>query len=737
MDPLQTPSAGPSTASALSLHPEALEDLRRSGLSDAAITEAGLYTPSPGDLPRLLSTRLAAQVRHVLVFPYDSTSHGGLWRRDDEFVRCKLFPPVSDGQGHTTRYYQRAGTPPRLYVPARARGTLADPGVPLLITEGEKKALKANQEGLACVAVGGLWNWQVGGRPIADLDRIDWCDRETLIVPDSDVWTRQDLLQPVFALGKELEGRGGKVAVAKVPAGEGGAKIGLDDYLCAHAPGALDHLSRLRLKHAAFTRVAAWWREWSRRKESVQSEAPQTVLELLERGETLRLVHPALDVVDGVLFYGVPVDDRLTIITSRRQGFTSETLPSGLALRHTDPGPSAVRHEAAAAWLAGRAEGSVARALDGLAAFLARYVALRDPEAALWLAAWALGTWCYRAFRVFPYLSMRSVERRCGKSRLMRLLCRVGFNASPPTTHPTEAQLYREAARRSGLQAFDEMESLKGGGDKERLAALISVLNVGFEQGGAVSRQEKRGERFVEMLYEVYAPRVIAGLAGLKDTLEDRSLGLVMFRRRRDEVVARLGRETDAEAQALRDICALACLTRIEDILSAYELAPKVLDGQEVDDRAVDLWAPLLALAMVADAEVGGDRAERILRAACELSDAREADDEAGQAARLVGALQRVAVEVGSVVTPTELLQALHERGYAWVKNTRGLAGLMAPLGLVAKRGREGTRVVRRYLLDPGTLGDLASRYNPAALAVEDPEETRVAPQSVNNCQQA
>jgi hypothetical protein len=96
-----------------------------------------------------------------------------------------------------------------------------------------------------------------------------------------------------------------------------------------------------------------------------------------------------------------------------------------------------------------------------------------------------------------------------------------------------------------------------------------------------------------------------------------------------------------------------------------------------------------------------------------------------------------VAVEVGSVVTPTELLQALHERGYAWVKNTRGLAGLMAPLGLVAKRGREGTRVVRRYLLDPGTLGDLASRYNPAALAVEDPEETRVAPQSVNNCQQA
>ena len=67
--------------------------------------------------------------------------------------------------------------------------------------------------------------------------------------------------------------------------------------------------------------------------------------------------------------------------------------------------------------------------------------------------------------------------------------------------------------------------------------------------------------------------------------------------------MARLGRETEAEAQVLRDACALACLTRIGDIITAYDLAPTVLDGQEVDDRAVDLWAPLLALAMVADAQ--------------------------------------------------------------------------------------------------------------------------------------
>jgi hypothetical protein len=96
----------------LALHEEAVEDLRKSGLSDATIVAAGLYTPAPSDLPRLLSARLVDKVRHVLVFPYDGISSTIPMRRPDEFVRCKLFPPVSDGQGHTIRYYQRAGTAP-------------------------------------------------------------------------------------------------------------------------------------------------------------------------------------------------------------------------------------------------------------------------------------------------------------------------------------------------------------------------------------------------------------------------------------------------------------------------------------------------------------------------------------------------------------------------------------------------------------------------------------------------
>jgi putative DNA primase/helicase len=166
------------TETGLSLHPDHLADLRCSGLSDETIAAAGIRSLAPAELPRYLGQRLAAKVRSAYLIPYPS---------NESFHRVKLFPPVQDDDGHHQRYHQPARTPPRLYVPAGTCAVLADPSVPLTVTEGEKKALKADQDGLRCVAVGGLWNWLQAGESIADLDQVDFCERETIVVPDSDV----------------------------------------------------------------------------------------------------------------------------------------------------------------------------------------------------------------------------------------------------------------------------------------------------------------------------------------------------------------------------------------------------------------------------------------------------------------------------------------------------------------------------------------------------------------------
>jgi hypothetical protein len=89
--------------------------------------------------------------------------------------------------------------------------------VTLYFTEGEKKAAKACQEGFPCIGLGGLWNWVQDGKPIEDLDLIACEERHIVLVSDSDVWRgRDDLLQPVYGLGAELEQRGAFVRVLKL-----------------------------------------------------------------------------------------------------------------------------------------------------------------------------------------------------------------------------------------------------------------------------------------------------------------------------------------------------------------------------------------------------------------------------------------------------------------------------------------------------------------------------------------
>ncbi|MBI2219565.1 MAG: hypothetical protein HYU51_20015 [Candidatus Rokubacteria bacterium] len=150
-------------------------------------------------------------------------------------------------------------------------------------------------------------------------------------------------------------------------------------------------------------------RGWVKRKaDAGDAGAEATALDLLGRAEAVRVRHPAQDVGDGGLWYGLPVGDALVVITSARQAHRADQLPGGIALRHADPGPSAVSRDAAVRWFTAGAPGSIARTLDELAAFFPRSVVLQDRRTARWIAAWTLATWCSRAFRVFPDVSIGS-----------------------------------------------------------------------------------------------------------------------------------------------------------------------------------------------------------------------------------------------------------------------------------------------------------------------------------------
>ncbi len=327
---------------------------------------------------------------------------------------------------------------------------------------------------------------------------------------------------------------------------------------------------------------------------------------------------------------------------------------------------------------------------------------------------------------MFPYLVLRSPTKRCGKSRVLDLLSLLGFNASARVTNPTEAQLFRGPSKNGGALLLDEVERLRG--DKETFAGLLSVLNSGFERGGTVTRLQKVGEEFKEVTFETYCPRALAGITRLAETLEDRSLIVFMTRRLKSEPIERFspGR-LEGDAQRLRDACYIWALTHAADLAEVYE--GEFPELQALDDRARDLWEPLLAIALLADAEAGhlgepGSLASTLVALAHDLSGVRDEGDTT--TVKLLEALTNlVETEGRESFTPSDLLKRLQDQGFEWLKTTKALAGLLNPLGIVSGKKRDGVKIIRAYALRLRVLRELQARYGeePAGLGDErDPD---------------
>jgi hypothetical protein len=137
---------------------------------------------------------------------------------------------------------------PRLTRPCSGDGValIADPAVPLLITEGIPKADSAISLGLCCIAVLGVWNWRgsnaAGGKTaLPDWESIALNSRPVFIVFDSDVMENRKVHYALARLKAFLESRGATVRLIYLSSGELGEKIGLDDYIAqAKATGKCD-----------------------------------------------------------------------------------------------------------------------------------------------------------------------------------------------------------------------------------------------------------------------------------------------------------------------------------------------------------------------------------------------------------------------------------------------------------------------------------------------------------------
>lgn len=208
---------------------------RECGLSDETIAELeryGWHSAPPSLVAKILGWMKALCGALVITYP-----------NVPGFVRVRLDKPIKDADGREIRYMTPKGGRNYLYVPIRVASVLNDPTVTLHITEGEKKAEKATQEGFPCVGLAGVWSWLTkattdgkkgaNSQPLPELKAIAWKDREVVVILDSDARENQQVRKAGEALCQQLAAWGARPRLLVLPALDGKGKTGLDDFLVA------------------------------------------------------------------------------------------------------------------------------------------------------------------------------------------------------------------------------------------------------------------------------------------------------------------------------------------------------------------------------------------------------------------------------------------------------------------------------------------------------------------------
>jgi hypothetical protein len=197
------------------------------------------------------------------------------------------------------------------------------------------------------------------------------------------------------------------------------------------------------------------------------------------------------------------------------------------------------------------------------------------------------------------------------------------------------AAFYRIIEKEKPIVFFDEADSFIKESPEFR-----NLLNAGYEPDHAyVVTNVPKGDGWEPAKFNVFTPVALAGIGSLADTIEDRAIKLPM---QRQGPGARKTRLRMREVRPSIEESKRRAIRWSTDNAGAIAAARPALP-EWLDDRACELWEPLLA---VADA-AGHDWPQRAIQAAAILSGNRNVEDDS-LSVRLLRDI-RVIFETGGV----------------------------------------------------------------------------------------
>ncbi|WP_264065261.1 DUF3631 domain-containing protein [Mycolicibacterium komossense] len=231
--------------------------------------------------------------------------------------------------------------------------------------------------------------------------------------------------------------------------------------------------------------------------------------------------------------------------------------------------------------------------LDDVRDAIRRFCVLPGEHELVAVVLWCALSHLLTNFDYAPRLVIRSAEKRSGKSRLLEIVDALVYSPLR-AVNGSLAFVFRSLDKDPPptllLDEADTIFGSKGVADKNE--ELRGLLNAGFQRGLDFGRVV--GTDLTTQQFPTFAMAALAGIGKMPETIEDRAVVVVMKRRRDSETVHpyRLRRDRPM-LQELRDRLA-------EWADSVRDRAGATYPELPVDDRAADLWEPLVSIADLA-----------------------------------------------------------------------------------------------------------------------------------------
>jgi hypothetical protein len=244
-----------------------------------------------------------------------------------------------------------------------------------------------------------------------------------------------------------------------------------------------------------------------------------------------------------------------------------------------------------------RAAEPLAQLLDGVHAFLGRFVIYPSKEAHDAHVLWIAHTHVMDAWESTPRIAFLSPEPASGKTRALEVSELLVPNAVE-AVNVSPAYIFRKVGNdNQGLPTIlhDEIDTLFGPKAKEN-EDVRGLYNAGHRRGAVTGRCVVYGKTVKTEEIPAFCALALAGLGWLPDTLLSRSIVIRMRRRAPHEKVTPFRRRIYAkEGNGLRDQLATWAASSVKEMTDARPAMP---DG--IEDRNADMWEPLLAIAEAA-----------------------------------------------------------------------------------------------------------------------------------------